>query len=103
MKAQDIAPLYGVVVAEYDVNFLLSFYCDISNAVEDIFLCIAKNTTPKWAKAVHYFITDVVNRVAVDDPSCKAGGRAEKYDFCYDKDFFVGYDPARGIVLRRRA
>lgn len=103
MKAQDIMSRYGTVVAEYDVKQLLSFYGDISNAVEDIFLCVAKRTTPKWARAVRYFVTDVVGRVAVDDPAYRIGGRAEKYDFCYDKDYFVGYDPTKGIVLRRRA
>lgn len=103
MKAQGILPQYEAVVAEYDVKFLLCYYLDIDSAVEDIVLCIAKHTSPKWAAGVSRDIKDIVRGVAVDDPAYKAGGRAAELSFVFDKDFFLGYDPERGVVLRRRA
>ena len=103
MKAQDIMPKYGTVVAEFDVKKLLCIYGDANVAVEDIVLCVAKHTSDKWARSASLNIKDMVRGVEHDDPAYKVGGRAEMLDFVFDDDYLLGYDPNRGIILRRRA
>lgn len=103
MKAQDILPKYEAVVAEYDVKFLLCYYDAFDSAVEDIVLSLSKHTSPKWARGVERDIKDIVNGVDLGKPAYKAGGRAAELSFVFDDEYFLGYDPDRGIILRRRA
>lgn len=103
MKAQDIMSQYETVVAEYDVKKLLCNYCDADVVVEDIVLCIAKHTSPKWARSLSLYIKDIVRGVDTGDPCYMVGGRAEKYNFVFDRCFFLGYNPDKGVILRRRA
>ena len=102
MKAQDIMLQYEAVVAEFDVKKLICNYCDADVVVEDIVLCIAKHTSPKWARSLSLFIKDIVRGIDTGDPCYRVGGRAEKYDFVFDEDFFLGYDPKKGVILRSR-
>lgn len=103
MKAQDIIPRYEAVVAEYDVDKLLCDYVDADLVVEDIVRCIASHTSPTLARGVYFTVKDIVNGVLNGNHDYKEGGRAEELTFVFDKDFFLGYDTERGIVLRRRA
>lgn len=103
MKAQDIMHQYEAVVAEYDVKYLLCYYVESDGAVEDIFLCVAKHTSPKWAASVKRDIAAIVDGVRRGDPAYRVGGRAEQLTFIFDDDYFLGYDPKRGVILRRQA
>lgn len=103
MKAQDIAPQYGVVVAEFDVKQLLCLCCDANEVVDDIVYHVEKFTSKKWANSVLYLIKHLVRGVETDDPNYKVGGRVEMLDFAFDDCFFLGYDSNRGVILRRRA
>lgn len=102
MKAQDIMPQYGTVVAEYDVKKMLCIYGDVDEVVDDIIYCVEKFTSKKWANSVFFNIKDMVRGVEAGDPNYKVGGRAEMLDFVFDNYIFLGYDPNRGVILRRR-
>lgn len=103
MKAQDIMPQYEAVVAEYDIKRLLCIYGDANVVVEDIVICVAKHTSDKWARSASLNIKDMVRGVECGDPAYKVGGHAEAYNFVFDDAIFLGYDPKKGVILRRRA
>ena len=100
MKAQDIMPQYEAVVAEFDVKQLLCLYGDADVVVEDIVSRIANHTSPKWARGVHYSVKEIIDGVM--NGSQDVCNRIEKYDFVFDEDFFLGYDPKKGVILRSR-
>lgn len=101
MKAQDIIPQYGTVVAEFDVDKLLCDYVDADVVVSGILSCIKQHTSAKWAMGVKFSVKEIVDRVVDSDPEMCS--RTEKYCFVSDDEYFLGYDPKQGIVLRRRA
>lgn len=103
MKAQDIMPKYGAVVAEFDVKQLLCIYGDAKAVVDDIVYRVERLTSEKWANSVFFHIKHIVRGVEADDPNYKVGGRAEMLDFVFDDYIFLGYDPNRGVIIRRRA
>lgn len=94
---------YGTVVAEFDVKQLLCLYGDAKAVVDDIVYRVERLTSKKWANSAFFNIKDMVRGVESDDPNYKEGGRAEKYTFVFDEYIFLGYDPKRGVILRRRA
>ena len=98
MKAQDISHQYGVVVAEFDVKKLLCTYGDEDIVIDDIVKCVEKFTSTKWANSVLFNIKDIVRGVECGDPDHKVG-----LNFAFDNYTFLGYDPKKGVILRRRA
>ena len=91
-------PQYEAVVAEFDVKRLLRYYGDADDVVDDIVNCVAKHTSDKWANSVLFNIKDIVRGIERNDPAYKVG-----LNFAFDNYIFLGYDPKKGVILRRRA